>query len=106
MHSLLFKLLKKRGIEDPTKLTEEERKDFDNWRMILSREELNIEDIKEFCKTQCDIINSKWADYNINNNRKAELIPYWTVYNALLTAIGSPKTAREAVEKQLIQLTK
>ena len=31
---------------------------------ILSKEELTLEDIKEFCKTQCEIIEGKWRNYD------------------------------------------
>lgn len=106
MHSLLHKLLKKRGIESPEELTAEEKRDFDNWREVLSKETLTIGDIKEFCETQCEIIKQKWSDYNVEQQKKSELIPYFTVYNTLLSAIDSPKIAREALEKQLIEMTK
>jgi hypothetical protein len=38
------------------------------------------------------------------NAKKAELIPFHTCYKLLLSAISSPKSAREAVEQQLNQL--
>jgi len=104
MHNLISDLFKKRGIKDVTELSEEEKNDFKNWQAILSKEELTIEDIKKFCQTQCDVIKGKWQDYNTRSEEKAELIPYFTVYNTLLAAIDSPKVAREALEKQLVEL--
>ena len=106
MHSLLHKLFAKRGIKDPNELSVDERKDFDNWQSILTKDELTLEDVKNFCTTQIRVIEGKWADYNVEQARKAELIPYHTVYSALLQAIDSPKQARQALEQQLTQLLK
>lgn len=106
MHNLLTKLLKKRGIDNTVELTSEEKVDFDSWNKVLSKEELTLEDVKKFCATQCEIIENKWKDYGVLNSEKAELIPYHTVYKTLLGVIDSPKVAREALERQLIELTK
>jgi len=83
-----------------------EREEFEKYREILSREDLTLEDVKEFCASQIAIIEVKWKDYNLENSKKAELIPYYTVYKAILSAIDGPKVAREAAERQLIELTK
>jgi len=104
MHGLLTKLLFKRNIKDVTKLSQEESVQFENWNKILSKDELTIADIKEFCQYQISIIENKWADYNIDQNKKNELLPYFTVYKCILSAINSPKAARESLEMQLNQL--
>lgn len=103
MHYLLENLLGKRGVKD-TELTPEERDWFSNQERILSKEELTTEDIKIFCERQIQVIEGKWSDLTTDRNKKAELIPYHTVYKLLLGAIDSPKSAREAVEIQLNQL--
>ena len=105
MNHLLTKLFKKRGITDPNDLSTEEKQIFDGWQKVLSKEELTLQDVKEFCSGQVGIIENKWRDYNLSNERKAELIAYHTVYKTLLTAIDSPQTAREALEQYLNQLT-
>lgn len=104
--SILNKFLSKRGIKDPKELSQEEQQVYDNWRKILSKDELTLKDIKEFCKTQTEIIEQKWRDYNLEQNKKGELIPYHSVYKTILLAIDSPKIAREALEKQLIEMIK
>jgi hypothetical protein len=106
MHSLLDKLFAKRGIKDANDLKPEEKVIFDNWRLILDKEELTIADVKEFCKTQVELIENKWCDYNLEQSKKAELISYHTIYKTLLLAIDSPKSAREALEKQLTEFLK
>lgn len=104
MNSLIGKLLQKRGIKDPTKLDEEEKKTFEQWQLILNKEELTTKDITAFIRTQIGIIENKWKDLDISTEKKAELIPYHVVYKTLLAAIESPVYAREALEIQLNQL--
>jgi hypothetical protein len=106
MHSLIEKLLFKRGIKDLKELDNEEKQTFDTWQSILSKEELKMEDVKQFCQSQIDIIENKWKDYNTDNAKKSELIPYHTCYKTLLLAIDSPRSARENLENQLLQMIK
>ena len=103
MHNILTRILNKRGVTVET-LDKEEKAQFDTWQEILSKDQLTTEDIKNFCQTQVDIIKSKWQDLNTENVKKAELIPYFTVYNLLLNVLDSPKEARNALEKNLQQL--
>ncbi len=104
IHSLLTKLFEKRGIQGFDELDEDEKTTYEQWQSVLSKDELTAKDIREFCKTQVDNIEAKWGDYNVDQSRKAELIPYHTVYKKIFTAIDSPKQMREALEKSLIQL--
>ena len=101
MHNILLKLFEKKGIKDPRELSDEEKATFENWDKILSKEELTLEDVKQFCQTQVLIIEGKWADYTTDHAKKAELLPYYTCYSAILKAIDSPKVARIALEIQL-----
>ena len=104
MHNLLSKLFQKRGIDKFDDLDEEEKKTFKTWEEMLSKEELTTTDIKNFCQSQVDTIEGMWKDYTLPQERKAELIPYHTVYSTLLKAIDSPKVVRESLEKNLLQL--
>ena len=104
MHGLLTKLFAKRGIKDVTELDNEEKTVFEAWDKILSKEQLSVEDIKQFCQTQLDIIETRWRDFNTDNAKKGELVPYHTVYKTLLTVIDSPLSSRESLENYLNQL--
>lgn len=99
--SIIDKLFEKRGIKGAYELSPEEQATFEQWRLILSKDELTVTDVKELCKIQCSMIESKWADMNLDNAKKSELIPYHTVYRLIAQAIESPKLAKEALEKQL-----
>lgn len=105
MHSLISKLLKKRGIDSLDELNQEERVTFDTWQSVLSKETLSTDDIKEFCNSQIAVIEGKWRDMN-GESKKADLIPYHTVYKMLVEVIDSPQKARKALEQQLEQLLK
>ena len=104
MQNIIWRLLKKKGIESLDELDSEEKVVFDQWQAVLSKEELTLPDVKEFCKIQCEVIKQKWADYSIDQAKKAELLPYFTVYNSLLTVIDSPREARESLERHLESL--
>ena len=103
MLDILNKLLQKRGVQYE-QLDIEEKKQFDDWKLVLTKEELSTQDIKDFCQSQVDVIEGKWQDLNLEQIKKAELIPYHTVYNLLLKVIDSPKEARDGLEKNLRQL--
>ena len=105
MYEILQRLLTKRGIKAED-LDGEEKKTFEGWQAVLSKEELTTEDIKNFCSQQLTVIETKWADYSVEQSKKAELIPYHHVYKTLLNVVDSPKKVREALEQNLLQLLK
>lgn len=104
MHTLIARLLRKRGIESIEELDVEEKKTFETWQGVLSEGELSTDKIKEFCQSQLEQIEARWQDYTIDNDKKAQLIPYHAVYSTLLKVIVSPIAGREALERQLEQL--
>jgi len=114
MHKLLYKWLNQKGFKGPEELDKTPMPDgspnefqiFENYREILSKEELTIDDFRQFMQGQVSVIEGKWSDLNIEQSKKAELIPYHTVYKILLQALDAPKTQKEILERQLIQLTK
>ena len=115
MHSLITKLFQKRGIKDFDELDDTpmsdgsptERQTFEQWNSILSRNaDATIEDVKQFCRSQVEVIEGKWKDLSIEQEKKAEWIAPHTIYKTILLAIESPKVARESLEKQLLELTK
>lgn len=102
--NILEKFLFKKGIEKPEDLSPEERKTFDQWQLILNKDELTIKDIKKFCQLQIDAVENKWKDLEVPLVKKAELITFHTIYKTLLMAIDAPKAARENLEIQLNQM--
>ena len=101
--SILSKLLQKRGV-DESGLSPEEKTQYDNWKRILTEEGITVEKIADFCRQMISVIESKWASLEISADKKAELVPYHTVYRAIQQVIDGPKSERERLEKYLNQL--
>ena len=115
MHSLIQRLFQKRGIKDFDELDDTpmsdgsptERQTFEQWNSILSRNaDATLEDVKKFCQSQIDVIEMRWRDLNIEQKKKAELIPYFAVYRMLLQTIDSPQSMRKSLEIQIQELLK
>ena len=104
MNWLLEAILKKRGIEDVTKLDPAEKEDFDRWNKILTQEKITIENLQEFIREQKEKMENKVADPSIPREERLELLPYLTIYKALLGLIKSPQAEKERTEKYLKQL--
>lgn len=102
--NILEKLLNKIGVKSVDELEPEEKATYETWRKVLSSEELSMDDLKQFIQMQISVIEGKWKDLNLDQNKKAELIPYHTVYKTLEQVLCSPKSAREQLEAQLNQL--
>ena len=102
--SILDRIFEKRGIKDANELDAEERTQYENYKRVLSKNEITIEDLKEFLESQIKIIEMKWRDYSVKD--KGDFIPYHTIYRALLDVIKNPQAEREALETYLIQLHK
>lgn len=101
--NILEKYLNWAGVSKPEELTPEEKKTFDTWQLVMNKEELTMDDLKQFIQGQVDVIETRWKDLTVNNESKAQLIPYHTTYKTLLMAISAPKSMREALEIQLNQ---
>ncbi len=110
--SILTKFLEKRGLKSPEELDDTpntdgsptERETFNKWKGILSKETLSLEDMKLFIQGQIGIIEMRWRDMTTSAERKAELIPYHTVYKTLEQAISAPRAEREQLEAHLNQI--
>ena len=102
--NLIEKLLQKRGIKEVKDLSPEEKVNFDNWQLVLNKEELTMEEFKKFMQSQVEAIENRWKDLLVSKESKAELIPYHTVYKILLSVVDAPKSMKEALEIQLNQL--
>ena len=102
--NIIRKLLEKRGIGSVNELDDAEKQTFEQWQAVLVKEELSAGEIRDFCRNQMNSIEQKWADYNLEREKKNNLIPYHTCYRLIVAAIDSPKSARTALEQQLTQL--
>jgi hypothetical protein len=98
MKTILGKVLEKKGINDISKLSPEEKATFDSWDKILSEGEISVEKIAEFCRKQISIIENRWSSEVINTPlaTNEKLVIMHTVYKAILNLIVSPRQEKEA----------
>lgn len=101
--SILSRLLEKRGITED-ELVGDEKAQFDQWKKTLSGEEVSVEKIKDFCQNMVGVIEGKWRSWDLTNEQKAELLPYHTVYKAIIDVINGSKVEREQLEEYLQKL--
>lgn len=114
MLEILKNFLRSKGVESVDKLDNTPNPDgspteldvFENYRKVLDKEELTVEDIKIFLAQQIGIIESQWKKLDLPQTRKAELIPYHTVYKTLESAISAPLAERAQLENHLTSLIK
>lgn len=104
MHSLLEKLLKKRNIDDSSKLSKEEAETFDRWNSILGQGGITVDKIQEFCKIQIDIIETQLDNIDNSLQKNERLVLLHSVYRNLFKVINSPATERDSLEKYLTNL--
>jgi len=102
--SVLTDLFKRRGIKDYTELSSEELVQYENWKAVLSKEEVTIADLREFCSSQLVIIDSQFKDLDRNISKTERLVLLHSVYTAILALIDSPQIERENLEKYLTSL--
>ena len=105
MHSLLSKLLLKRGISNVKDLDKDERAWFDERERILSAsDDVTIEDLKKFCQTQISSIEESWKNLENTTAKNERLVILHVAYSAILKALSAPKVERELLEDHLNQL--
>lgn len=101
---LIDKLLSKRGIEKVEDLSQEEQKQIQQWKVVLSGETVTVDSIKEFCESQIKIIETKFASESGTFDQNVFLKACLHVYLNLLRVIDAPKAERESLERQLVQI--
>ena len=105
MFNILFTILKKKGIKDASELTPEERVDFDRWKKILT-EEVTVDTIKEFCKYQITIMESRFASGENTEKQDNFIKASLNIYLNLVKLIESPQIEKENLERYLNELIK
>lgn len=106
MSNALSKVLESKGIKDESELSDEERAQFNNWRSILNKEELNMDDVIGFCNAQVDNIEAQFKDLNNSAEKLTRLVLQHSIYKTLATIIKSPAAERESLEVYLTDLIK
>lgn len=96
--------MKKRGIDDSSKFTQEEAETFDRWNTILSEGQITVDKIKSFCDAQISIIEDQFENLENTDKKNERLILLHNVYKNFLKIINSPEAERENLEKYINSL--
>jgi hypothetical protein len=101
LHSLLEKL----GLS-PDKLTEEEKKTYEQWSQTLSQPDVTIDDLKKFLPSYIDRLEYDLNNYE--NSKDKDLYLKAVLRNAkmMLAFITGPEKRREWLEKHIEQRIK
>jgi hypothetical protein len=103
MHTLLQKLLEKRGVE-VVDLAREEKVTFDTWNATLVGETMTVEKLADFCKRQLGAIEEKWDNLDNASMKNERLVFQHTIYSKILRLITSEERERLQLEKYLTDL--
>jgi len=104
MDDKLQKLLKARGISDTKDLTPEEKKTFDKWNETLSKKDLKVSDIADFCKIQLEFIEVKLENLDNTDQTNNRLILVMGIYRKIHKYIDGSKAERQSLQKHLEQI--
>lgn len=100
MHYLLEKLLLKKKL-DIRELSAEETADFERWNGVLSKKELKVQDIVDFCVQQIADIEAKWQSLDNPTLKNERLIIMHTVYSKILQVTKAGEQERKQLEAYL-----
>lgn len=110
MHPLIEKIFLKKGIEDVTKLSADEKAIFDSWQATLSEREITPQVLESFLKEQKEFL---WKELgkelqkdDYSKRRCLFLRGRIINYDAILGLLRSSKADKESLEKYLKQLLK
>lgn len=102
--SILSKILAKRGIKDVSELDKDEQETFETWSKVLSKDEITLKDVDEFCGIQIATIETQFKDLSNSREKLERLVLQHSIYSTLKLLINSPQKERESLEKYLTQL--
>lgn len=93
--NILSLILKKRGIESETDLSAEEKAEFEQWKKVLGKKEIDIKDLAAFCEAQIRLIKAQLDDLERTPEKTDRLVLLLGVYEKILGLIQSPEKEKE-----------
>ena len=101
LYSLIQQLLDKRGINKITELSPDEKVEYERWQQIIDGSEVTVDKIKEFCKYQIKVVESKCDGVtSLTPIQQASL----HIYLNLLAMIEAPEIDRKNLEAHLTRI--
>ena len=105
MNQHIEKLMAKRGLKDVNSLNDEERAAVAGWERRLSKPDLTVPDVADFCRERLAAIEGRWADSTVSDGERLRLVERHCVFKAVLGAIDGPRQEREEMERWLVAQT-
>lgn len=96
--------MSKRGIKSVNDMTPEEKETLKAWEGVLSRGEVTVDSIRQFCENQVKAIELQWRGLDNTEKKNERLIILHTVYSTLIQLITAPTLEKENLEKYLEEL--
>jgi hypothetical protein len=104
MHAHIEKVLSRRGVKDPGRLTADEAATVKSWEAMLSRPDLTVDGVADFCRERMRAVETRWADASVPSEERLRLVERHCTYRAILAAITAPAAEREHAERMLIDM--
>lgn len=98
---ILDRLLKKIGIEDYSKLSEEERATFNLWAKELEGKEVTIPELKNFLEGQMKLNLNQFEDFDNPKVKDLFIKVYSRICRQILSFIDTPERLRKGREAML-----
>jgi hypothetical protein len=99
--NLISKIWAKEGIKSVEDLSLVEKKEYERWQQIIEGSEITVDKLKDFCRSQVDLIEGKCDGVSpLTNIQQAGL----HIYLNLLKLIESPEVERKNLEYYLTNL--
>lgn len=104
MNTNINDILTKLRIKTILDLTEEERKTYQEWEKVLNKQEVTMQELKEFIEGQMAIATEKFLSYKNTEKKDLFLKAQLRNYKSILAFIQSPAINKEFLENHIKQL--
>ena len=103
MHSLIERLLNKRGIKSIDDLKAKEREVYQAWMQVLTKPDTTIDDIKRVLPIETERVNAELRKYDNTERKELYLKAYANLLTFFTTLITSPEKQRNELKAQIEQ---
>lgn len=104
MHKAIENLLKSRGINSVEELDAEEKKQFDAWQKVLSKDKVSVSNFIGFLNIQKSLIEAQFGDITNSHEKNSRLVLQHAIYTKLIKFFESDKRERELLQEYLTSL--
>jgi len=104
MHSLIDRVLNRRGIKGVEDLRGEERKQYDVWNAVLNKPDITIDDLKRLLPKEIERAKAELVKYDNSSQRDLYFKAVLRNLEMLTLLITIPEKQRQELSAQLEQM--